>query len=35
MNLRGKFTSDVDGRIAFRSIKPAGYPIAPLRSRCY
>jgi catechol 1,2-dioxygenase len=27
MNLRGKFTSDGDGHIAFRSIKPAGYPI--------
>ena len=27
MNLRGKFTSDADGHIAFRSIKPAGYPI--------
>ena len=27
MNLRGKFTTDGDGRIAFRSIKPAGYPI--------
>jgi hydroxyquinol 1,2-dioxygenase len=27
MNLRGKFTSDADGRIAFRSIKPSGYPI--------
>ena len=27
MNLRGKFTSDTDGRISFRSIKPAGYPI--------
>jgi hydroxyquinol 1,2-dioxygenase len=27
MNLRGKFTSGADGRIAFRSIKPAGYPI--------
>jgi catechol 1,2-dioxygenase len=26
-NLRGKFTTDADGRIAFRSIKPAGYPI--------
>lgn len=26
-NLRGKFVSDADGRIAFRSIKPAGYPI--------
>jgi hydroxyquinol 1,2-dioxygenase len=27
MNLRGKFTADADGHIAFRSIKPAGYPI--------
>jgi len=27
MNLRGKFVTDQDGRIAFRSIKPAGYPI--------
>ena len=27
MNLRGKFTTDQDGRIAFRSVKPAGYPI--------
>ena len=27
MNLRGKFVTDKDGRIAFRSIKPAGYPI--------
>jgi catechol 1,2-dioxygenase len=27
MNLRGKFTSDATGHIAFRSIKPAGYPI--------
>jgi len=27
MNLRGKFSSDADGHIAFRSIKPAGYPI--------
>ena len=27
MNLRGKFKSDSEGRIAFRSIKPAGYPI--------
>lgn len=26
-NLRGKFTTDGDGRIAFRSVKPAGYPI--------
>jgi catechol 1,2-dioxygenase len=27
MNLRGKFLTDANGRIAFRSIKPAGYPI--------
>jgi catechol 1,2-dioxygenase len=27
MNLRGKFISDADGHIAFRSIKPSGYPI--------
>jgi len=27
MNLRGKFFTDKDGHIAFRSIKPAGYPI--------
>jgi catechol 1,2-dioxygenase len=27
MNLRGRFTTDAGGRIAFRSIKPAGYPI--------
>jgi catechol 1,2-dioxygenase len=27
MNLRGKFTTDAEGHIAFRSIKPAGYPI--------
>ena len=27
MNLRGKFTTDADGHIAFRSIKPIGYPI--------
>jgi hydroxyquinol 1,2-dioxygenase len=27
MNLRGKFTTDQNGHIAFRSIKPAGYPI--------
>jgi catechol 1,2-dioxygenase len=27
MNLRGTFTSDGEGRIWFRSIKPAGYPI--------
>jgi catechol 1,2-dioxygenase len=27
MNLRGKFTTDAQGRIAFRSVKPKGYPI--------
>ena len=27
MNLRGKFTTDKDGRFGFRSVKPAGYPI--------
>ena len=27
MNLRGKLTTDSDGHIAFRSVKPAGYPI--------
>jgi catechol 1,2-dioxygenase len=27
MNLRGKFTTDADGQFAFRSVKPAGYPI--------
>ncbi|HWJ73015.1 MAG TPA: dioxygenase [Kaistia sp.] len=27
MNLRGKFTSDAQGHFAFRSVKPAGYPI--------
>lgn len=27
MNLRGKFATDADGRISFRSVKPAGYPI--------
>jgi catechol 1,2-dioxygenase len=27
MNLRGKFTTDEDGRISFRSVRPAGYPI--------
>jgi catechol 1,2-dioxygenase len=27
MNLRGKFVTDADGHIAFRSVKPAGYPI--------
>jgi catechol 1,2-dioxygenase len=27
MNLRGKFFTDAEGRIAFRSVKPAGYPI--------
>jgi catechol 1,2-dioxygenase len=27
MNLRGKFFTDPNGTIAFRSVKPAGYPI--------
>ena len=27
MNLRGKFITDKDGHIGFRSVKPAGYPI--------
>ncbi len=27
MNLRGKFTTDADGRISFRSVRPAGYPV--------
>jgi hydroxyquinol 1,2-dioxygenase len=27
MNLRGKFITDAQGRISFRSVKPAGYPI--------
>src|SRR6266568_4398187 len=27
MNLRGKFTTDPNGHIGFRSVKPAGYPI--------
>jgi catechol 1,2-dioxygenase len=27
MNLRGKFFTDQHGRISFRSVKPAGYPI--------
>ena len=27
MNLRGKFTTDADGRFGFRTVKPLGYPI--------
>lgn len=27
MNLRGKFTTDPQGRFTFRSVKPAGYPV--------
>jgi catechol 1,2-dioxygenase len=27
MNLRGKFTTDGNGRFSFRSVKPAGYPV--------
>jgi catechol 1,2-dioxygenase len=27
MNLRGKFTTDAEGRFWFRTVKPAGYPV--------
>jgi protocatechuate 3,4-dioxygenase beta subunit len=27
MNLRGKFTTDAEGRFSFRSVKPTGYPV--------
>ncbi|HET7525861.1 MAG TPA: dioxygenase [Burkholderiaceae bacterium] len=27
MNLRGRFTTDAAGRFAFRTVKPAGYPV--------
>ena len=27
MNLRGQFTTDRDGKVSFRTVKPAGYPI--------
>ena len=27
MNLRGKFTTDANGSVSFRSVKPAGYPV--------
>jgi hydroxyquinol 1,2-dioxygenase len=27
MNLRGKFTTDAEGHLSFRTIKPVGYPI--------
>jgi hydroxyquinol 1,2-dioxygenase len=27
MNLRGKFTTDAEGHIRFRTVKPSGYPI--------
>jgi len=27
MNLRGRFVTDADGRIRFRTVKPAGYPV--------
>ena len=27
MNLRGRFRTDANGRMSFRSVKPAGYPI--------
>jgi catechol 1,2-dioxygenase len=26
-NLRGKFSTDADGKVHFRTVKPAGYPI--------
>ncbi|MEF7613619.1 hypothetical protein V4F39_06810 [Aquincola sp. MAHUQ-54] len=32
MNLRGKFTTDAQGCIAFRRVKPAGYPHTAERS---
>ena len=27
MNLRGKFTTDADGHVWFRTVKPSGYPV--------
>ena len=27
MNLRGKFTTDAQGKFSFRSVRPAGYPV--------
>jgi catechol 1,2-dioxygenase len=27
MNLRGKFTTDAQGKFSFKSVKPAGYPV--------
>ena len=33
MNLRGKFTTDAEGRFGFRSIRPAGYPVPTARPR--
>lgn len=27
MNLRGKFTTDAQGKVSFRSVRPAGYPV--------
>jgi catechol 1,2-dioxygenase len=27
MNLRGRFTTDADGRYRFRTVRPAGYPV--------
>jgi catechol 1,2-dioxygenase len=33
MNLRGRFTTDADGRFNFRSVRPAGYPV-PTNGPC-
>ena len=37
MNLRGRFVTDADGCFAFRTVKPAGYPVPgerPGRASC-
>lgn len=33
MNLRGRFTTDAEGRFHFRSVRPAGYPV-PVDGPC-